>query len=102
MHSHGHGADVVRDARLFRGVPGVVERKVGRGDGDVGINVPVEEAAVLGHHAHLAAQRTEVKGAQVLAVVVDRALFRRLKAEQEAQKRRFAAARLADDGDVLA
>ena len=102
VHPHGHGADVLRDPGLFRRLPGVVYGELRRGDGDVGENIPVEQAAVLGHHPHPPAQRSEVEGAEILAVIVDRALFRRLKAQEQAKERTFAAAGLAHDGDIFA
>ena len=50
----------------------------------------------------MAAQRFQVNRVQIFAVVVDGALLRALKAQQQPHQRGFAASRSADDGNVLA
>ena len=102
IHTHGHGADVVGDARLFRRVPRLVDGEAGRSENDVGINVALEQAALLHDGADLPAQGAEIETLDVLVVVVDRSLLRLFKAQQEAHERGFSAARPADDGHVFA
>ena len=82
MHAHGHGADVVGHARKLGGSPRVVERKARRRNGDVVVDRPAEQLAVLQHHADVAAQRPRVQACQVAPVVARGAALRNLEARR--------------------
>ena len=86
---------------ISAGLPRFLQRELGRGDGDVGVDVALEETAALHHHADLPAQGFEVHGGDVPAVIVHRALLRLLEAEQDAHQGGLAAAGLAHDGHIL-
>ena len=101
LHPHRHRADIVGNAGHFSGLPRLVQRQLRCGDHDVGIDIALEQAAVLRHGADAPPQRAEIQPRHVLAVVVDGALFRRFKAKQQPHERGFTAARRADDGNVF-
>lgn len=82
MHAHGHGADVVGHARKLGGSPRVVKRKARRRNGDVVVDRPAEQLAVLQHHADVAAQRPRVQACQVAPVVAHGAALRNLEARR--------------------
>jgi len=86
VHAHRHGADVVGDARLGGGFPGIVLGEGGGGADDVGENVAGQELAVLQHHPQLAPQGRQVDAGHVLPVIVDCAARRRFEPQQQAQQ----------------
>ena len=101
VHPHGHGPDIVGHPGQLRRLPGVVHAEVGGGDGDIGEDVPLEQAAVLGHHAHVPPQGVEVQAAHIPAVVVDGPLLRGLEAQEQPHEGALAAAGGPHDGQVF-
>lgn len=67
----------------------------------VGINVALKQLSVLHHNADAAAQGAQVDPLQILAVVINGALLRLFKAQEQTKQRGFPAAGPADDGDIL-
>ena len=102
IHPHGHGSDIVGDPGRFRGFPGLVDGEARRSENDIGVDIALEEAALLHNGTDLPAQGTEIQALDVLAVVVDRTLFRLFKAQQQTHERGLAAARPSYDGHVFA
>ena len=98
----GIALDVLVERRHARGLPGVLEAAAGAAH-DVGVDVARASTSPFCSTTPICRRtaRTSRLG-QVLAVVVDAALARRLEAEQQAQQRRLARARRPDEGDELA
>lgn len=82
MHAHGHGADVVGNARKLGGSPRVVKRKARRRNGTVVVDRPAEQLLALQRHADFAAQRPRVQTCQVAPVVAHGAALRNLEARR--------------------
>ncbi len=98
---HRHGGDVGVEAGLPDRFRDLVARQRGAA-GDVAVDAAGDEDRRFQDGADLAAQQAEVERFQVFAVVVVAAERRRFEADQQAQKRRLARPRAADDGNVLA
>ncbi len=101
MHPHGHAFDILLHSRHLGNLPGVVEGKVRRGDGDIGIDIPLEQFAGLEDNPDVSAQRLHIQRLDIPAVVIDASLYRLLKAQQKAHQGRFAAAGPSDYRDIL-
>ena len=101
MHPHGHIPDIIGDPGNLRRFPGIFRRHLGGGDQDVGINISLEQAAVLCDGSDPAPQRMEVEPFDLFSVIKDLSDLRRLKPEQKTYQRAFSAAGGPDDRDVI-
>ena len=98
----GHLADELVGAGQLAGVAALFRRGVGLAPTQVVENGAAEQRVLLQHHADGTAQRREVVAADVAPAHQYLTLCRVIQTVDEADERRLAAARAADDADGLA
>ena len=101
VHSHGHGPDVVGNARQLSGLPGFLQGQPRGGDGDVLVNTALEQLSVLNHSADIPPQGAQVQRLHVLPIVINGALLGCFHAQQQPHQGGFAAAGFAHDRHIL-
>ena len=101
VHSHRHGADIVRDARCFCCFPGLFHRERRGGYGYIFVDTAAEQFPVLHDRADQPPDRPHIQMPCVLPVIEDGAFGGFLEAKQKSHKRRLSATRAANDGKVL-
>ena len=101
MHTHGHRANLVRDAGECGRFPGPIESDT-RGSQNVRAHITGQQSSLLQHYSKLPADGLRIKSCETAAIVGDGAAVWALEREQQPEEGRFAATRTANESDKLA